>query len=184
MRRLIRPAASLLVLALIAALGLFASDVRAQPAPGERPTNLTASLVEGGVQLNWEAPQAGAEQVSGYQILRRRPDAGEARLLVLVDDTGSAATSYLDASATAPGVEYLYRVKARRGAELSGWTNNVRLTYSAPPVGEPDLVDEPEPDPDDEPSEDRGLPGSADRRAAPTAASPRTRRRAPISASR
>ena len=77
---------------------------------------------------------------------------GEARLLILVADTGSAATSYLDASATAPGVEYLYRVKARRGDELSGWTNNVRLTYSAPPpapVGTPD--------PDGEPSEGRGV---------------------------
>ena len=132
--------------ALLVALCLFVSDVWAQTGPEQKPSNLTASLVVDGIQLNWEAPQARAEEVSGYQILRRRPDEGEARLLVLVADTGSAATSYLDASATAPGVEYLYRVKARRGDELSGWTNNVRLTYSAPP-----------PDPDDEPSEDRGV---------------------------
>ena len=144
--------------ALLVALCLFVSDVWAQAGPEQKPSNLTASLVVDGIQLNWEAPQARAAEVSGYQILRRRPDEGESRLLVLVDDTGSAATSYLDASATAPGVEYLYRVKARRGDELSGWTNNVRLTYSAPPpapVGEPDPVDEP--DSDDEPSEDRGV---------------------------
>ena len=142
--------------ALLVALCLFVSDVWAQAGPEQKPSNLTASLVEGGVQLNWDAPQARAAEVSGYQILRRRPDEGESRLLVLVDDTGSAATSYLDASATAPGVEYLYRVKARRGDELSGWTNKVRLTYSAPPPDpEPDPVDEP--DSDDEPSEDRGV---------------------------
>ena len=122
---------------------LFVSDVWAQPAPEESPSNLTAGLVAGGIQLDWEAPRARAAEISGYQILRRRPDAGEARLLILVADTGSVATSYLDASATAPGVEYLYRVKARRGDELSGWTNNVRLTYSAPP---PAPVAAPDPD--------------------------------------
>ena len=143
---------------------LFVSDVWAQPAPEESPSNLTAGLVAGGIQLDWEAPRARAAEISGYQILRRRPDAGEARLLILVADTGSAATSYLDASATAPGVEYLYRVKARRGDELSGWTNNVRLTYSAPPPA-PVAA----PDPDGEPSEGRGVArisgpsGSADR---------------------
>ena len=140
-------------MALVAAHGLlFVSDVWAQPAPEESPSNLTAGLVAGGIQLDWEAPRARAAEISGYQILRRRPDAGEARLLILVADTGSAATSYLDASATEPGVEYLYRVKARRGDELSGWTNNVRLTYSAPPPA-PVAA----PDPDGEPGEGRGV---------------------------
>ena len=151
MRRLLRQAVSLLALALIAALGLFASDVWAQPALGQKPSDLSAGLVAAGIQLNWEAPQERSDEVSGYQILRRRPNEGEARLLILVADTGSAATGYLDASATEPGIEYLYRVKARRGDELSGWTNNVRLTYSAPP---PDPDDEPDPD---TPSEDRGV---------------------------
>ena len=140
-------------MALVAAHGLlFVSDVWAQPAPEESPSKLTAGLVAGGIQLDWEAPRARAAEISGYQILRRRPDAGEARLLILVADTGSAATSYLDASATEPGIEYLYRVKARRGDELSGWTNNVRLTYSAPPPA-PVAA----PDPDGEPGEGRGV---------------------------
>ena len=143
---------------------LFVSDVWAQPAPEESPSNLTAGLVAGGIQLDWEAPRARAAEISGYQILRRRPDAGEARLLILVADTGSVITSYLDASATERGVEYLYRVKARRGDELSGWTNNVRLTYSAPPPA-PVAA----PDPDGEPGRGRGVAqisgpsGSADR---------------------
>ena len=140
------------VAALIAALSiLFVGEIQAQPALGQKPSELSAGLVAGGIQLNWEAPQERSDEVSGYQILRRRPNEGEARLLILVADTGSAATGYLDASATEPGIEYLYRVKARRGDELSGWTNNVRLTYSAPP---PDPVGEPDPD---APSEDRGV---------------------------
>ena len=146
------------VAALIAALSiLFVGEIQAQPALGQKPSELSAGLVAGGIQLNWEAPQERSDEVSGYQILRRRPNEGEARLLILVADTGSAATGYLDASATEPGIEYLYRVKARRGDELSGWTNNVRLTYSAPPpdpVNEPDPVVEPDPD---APSEDRGV---------------------------
>ena len=133
---------------------LFVSDVWAQPAPEESPSNLTAGLVAGGIQLDWEAPRGRAAEISGYQILRRRPDQGETRLLILVADTGSAATSYLDASATAPGLEYLYRVKARRGDELSGWTNNVRLTYSAPPPASVAA-----PDPDGEPGRGRGVAG-------------------------
>ena len=79
-------------MALVAAHGLlFVSDVWAQPAPEESPSKLTAGLVAGGIQLDWEAPRARAAEISGYQILRRRPDAGEARLLILVADTGSAA---------------------------------------------------------------------------------------------
>ena len=132
--RLLAGTALAATVALLVALCLFVSDVWAQAGPEQKPSNLTASLVVGRhpAQLGG-ASGARPTEVSGYQILRRRPDEGEARLLVLVADTGSAATSYLDASATAPGVEYLYRVKARRGDELSGWTNNVRLTYSAPP---------------------------------------------------
>ena len=128
-------ACSVVVAALVAVISvLFAGDVRAQPTAAESPGALSAGLVAAGIQLNWEAPRERADEVSGYQVLRRRPQEGEARLLILVADTGSPATSYLDASASQPGIEYLYRVKAIRDGELSGWTNNVRLTYRAPPA--------------------------------------------------
>ena len=39
-----------------------------------RPQNLTASADTDGISLNWDAP---AGQVDGYEILRRRPHAGE-----------------------------------------------------------------------------------------------------------
>ena len=142
----VRRSASILALALIAALGLFSSEVWAQSAVEEKPSNLTAQVVAAGIQLNWNAPQARAAEVDGYQILRRRPDEGEALLLVLVADTGSTATSYLDATATEPGVSYIYRVKARRGHELSRFANKVQLTYTAPePEPQPTLQPEPAP---------------------------------------
>ena len=140
----VRRSASILAVALIAAFGLFSSEVWAQSAVEEKPSNLTAQVVAAGIQLNWNAPQARAAEVDGYQILRRRPDEGEALLLVLVADTGSTTTRYLDDTATEPGVSYIYRVKARRGHELSRIANKVQLTYTAP---EPQPTLQPEPAP-------------------------------------
>ena len=67
-------------------------------------------------------------------------------------NTGSTATSYLDATATEPGVSYIYRVRARRGTELSRMANKLQLTYTAPepapePIPEPTLETTPTLDP-------------------------------------
>ena len=56
----VRRSASILALALIAALGLFSSEVWAQSAREEKPSNLTAQVVAAGIQLNWNAPEARA----------------------------------------------------------------------------------------------------------------------------
>ena len=137
-RPLVTRAASMLGLALIAALALFASEVWAQKPPvAEKPLNLTGQVVAGGIQLNWEPPAARAAEVDGYQVYRRRPDQGETLLLVLVANTGSTATSYLDATATEPGVSYIYRVRARRGTELSRMANKLQLTYTPRPSRHP-----------------------------------------------
>ena len=153
MRPLAIRAALILGLALIAALGLFASEVWAQKPPvAEKPLNLTGQVVAGGIQLNWEAPAARAAEVDGYRVYRRRPDQGETLLLVLVANTGSTATSYLDATATEPGVSYIYRVRAWRGTELSRMANKLQLTYTAPeptpePIPEPTMETTPTLDP-------------------------------------
>ena len=68
------------------------------------PSNLTAAIADGGVILNWSSPVQDAASVTGYEILRRRPKEGEDTLLVLVADTGSTATTYVDATANEPGV--------------------------------------------------------------------------------
>ena len=97
------------------------------------PTNLTAEAVASGIQLNWRTPDALADEITGYQILRRRPEEGENRLVILVQDTGSKSTSYLDESANDPGVAYLYRIKAiRDGRYISKSSNKAQLTYTQP----------------------------------------------------
>ena len=67
------------------------------------------------------------DSVTGYQVLRRRPTEGEDTLLVYVDDTGSAATTYTDPDAPA-SIQYAYRVKAINRGGLSQWSNYVRAT--------------------------------------------------------
>ena len=91
------------------------------------PSNLTAAIADGGVILNWSSPVQDAASVTGYEVLRRRPKEGEGALLVLAADTGSTATTYLDATANEPGVRYGYRVKALRGSEKSSRSNYARV---------------------------------------------------------
>ena len=88
-----------------------------EPDPADlAPSNLTASLVDGGVSLTWDAPAEQTDSITGYAILRA---VGEAELTVLVADTSSKATSYTDATATEKGSTYAYQVKALRNGEES-----------------------------------------------------------------
>ena len=91
------------------------------------PSNLTAAIADGGVILNWSSPTEDTASVTGYEVLRRRPKEGEGALLVLVADTGSTATTYVDATANEPGTRYVYRVKALRGGEKSSRSNYARV---------------------------------------------------------
>ena len=100
------------------------------------PTNLTAEIVDGGVTLSWDAPAEDTGSITGYEVLRRRPRQGENTLLVYVADTRSTSTSYTDAAANEPGELYVYGVKALRGGEKSGRSNdvNVDIPEPTPPV--------------------------------------------------
>ena len=98
--------------------------------PPGRPRNLTGvANADGTVTLSWEAPDD--DSVTGYQILRRRPTEGENSLLVYVEDTGSAATTYSDANVSA-GIKHVYRVQAINAAGLSKRSNAVRITPTQP----------------------------------------------------
>ena len=106
-------AAVVLALCLVGALAAFLvypvyaqSDDRASA-----PSNLSASIAEGGVLLSWSAPAQDAASVTGYEILRRRSTEEEKTLLVLVADTRLTATVHVDTTANEPGVRYVYRVK-------------------------------------------------------------------------
>ena len=96
------------------------------PALPSRPTNLTATVNDdGSITLNWDAPDSGT--VTGYQILRRRPHMGEDTLLVYVENTGSAATTYTDTDTT-PGTRHTYRVKAINDGGVGQRSNYARVT--------------------------------------------------------
>ena len=93
--------------------------------PPPAPTNLTGTINDdGSITISWTAPED--DSVTGYQVLRRRPQWGETELEVYVDDTGGRETSYRDTN-TVEHIRYVYRVKARNSAGLSEWSNFVRL---------------------------------------------------------
>ena len=79
----------------------------AQAAAPAAPTGLAAgSVSHDSVSLTWQDPED--DSITGYQVLRRSRDGdefedgqGAAEFVAVVDDTGSAATSYTDTSVTA-----------------------------------------------------------------------------------
>ena len=100
------------------------------------PKRLVAVSVEDGVKLTWQAPGAGADSVTGYEILRRRPRMGEQALTTLVADSGSTDTVYVDDSVQVD-VVYFYRVKALRGEVVSQQSNFVKITHQEPTSDDP-----------------------------------------------
>ena len=103
--------------------------VAALPPPA--PTNLVVSdNGNGTLTLTWDAPDD--DSVTGYQVLRRRPNEGEKTLLIHVADTGSTDTTLTDEDVTI-GTQHVYRVKAISAAGLSGASNLVRATPASPP---------------------------------------------------
>ena len=122
------------------------ADTPAAPDPADlAPSGLEVSLVENRVTLTWDAPASDAASVTGYEILRRRPNEGEAALTTLVADTGNAETGYTDDTANEPGVSYTYRVKALRDGEQSRVSNYARIDL-------PDDYAQDTPEPEEEPS--------------------------------
>ena len=95
--------------------------------PPPAPQNLSAaSNGDGTITLTWDAPED--DSVTGYQILRRRPQEGENALEIYVSDTGSTSTGYTDAGAPA-GTRYVYRVKAINEAGAGQRSNYVRIDH-------------------------------------------------------
>ena len=83
--------------------------------------NLSATAEVGKVTLDWDAPE-GEVSVTGFNIMR---GADEDSLRLLVPDTGSVATSYIDEAVTS-GEAYTYSVAA-----LNGQTNGPEVTVFA-----------------------------------------------------
>ena len=100
-------------------------EEQAPTEPPPAPTGLTGTINDDGtITLSWTAPED--DSVTGYQVLRRRPEWEETEMEVYVDDTGSPAATYTDTN-TVEYTRYVYRVKARNAAGLSEWSNFVKI---------------------------------------------------------
>ena len=94
------------------------------PSPPAAPTSLAvSSTTHDSVSLTWDDP--GDSTIESYQILRRSRDGtgygddlGSTEFAVIVDNTGSAATTHTDTSVTAR-TRYIFRLKARNPHGLS-----------------------------------------------------------------
>ena len=94
------------------------------------PTGLTGALDgNGGVTLSWTDPYDSA--ITGYRVLR---GADARSLVVIAEDTGSAAVSYTDA-APAANATHVYAVQARNAAGLSQLSATFSATTLNPPFG-------------------------------------------------
>ena len=100
--------------------------------PPAKPTGLSATATHDRVVLTWDDP--GDDSITGYVILRRvRENDVGGEFSVLVPDTGSAATTYID-DTVAPSTTYTYRIKATNGAGTSERSRWFHIDIPAAPV--------------------------------------------------
>ena len=116
------------------------ADPDATPPP---PTNLRAIVSHNKVRLDWNAPNVD-ENITGYRILRSLADV---ELAVIVQDTGSASTSYSDDTVSA-GTEYKYAVTTLISTTVSAQSETIRATTLDAPLPTPTSVPTPTPYPD------------------------------------
>ena len=95
--------------------------------PPAKPTGLLTAASHDNVLLAWDNPDD--DTITGYQILRG-DDADS--LAVLLDDTGSATSSYTDSNVAAQ-TTYVYAVRGRNADGLGPRSDPVTVTTSAAP---------------------------------------------------
>ena len=141
------------IAALALAMTLLFSPVQAQEGSApDKPTGLSATATHDQVVLTWDDPND--DSITGYVILRRvRVNNTGGEFSELVADTGTAATTYTDATVKA-NTTYTYRIKAinEHGvSERSRWFH-----IDVPAAPEPEEEQAPEP-----PAKPRGLSATA-----------------------
>ncbi len=141
------------IAALALAMTLLFSPVQAQEGSApDKPTGLSATATHDQVVLTWDGP--GDASITGYVILRRvRVNNTGGEFSELVADTGTAATTYTDATVKA-NTTYTYRIKATNEhgvSERSRWFH-----INVPAAPEPEEEQAPEP-----PDQPTGLDATA-----------------------
>ena len=141
------------IAALALAMTLLFSPVQAQEGSApDKPTGLSATATHDQVVLTWDDP--GDASITGYVILRRvRVNNTGGEFSELVADTGTAATTYTDATVKA-NTTYTYRIKATNEhgvSERSRWFH-----INVPAAPEPEEGQAPEP-----PDQPTGLDATA-----------------------
>ena len=108
--------------------------------PPAKPRNLSATASHDSVTLTWDDP--GDDSITGYVILRRnRDDDPKGYFDELVENTGTAATTYTD-NMVAANTNYTYRIKA---INEHGVSQRSRWCHIATPAA-PEPETPPEPD--------------------------------------
>lgn len=100
--------------------------------PPARPKGLTGTTTHNSVTLTWNTSTDST--ITSYQILRWQrgvDDPGDFQ--TLQDNTASNAATYVDTDVVA-GERYVYRIKARNAAGLSGWSNYFNANLPNAPV--------------------------------------------------
>ena len=104
----------------------------AVPAKPGRPS---AAVTPGFVTLTWDAPNDAS--ITGYVILRRdKAIHPQGTFVPVAPDTGTAATTYTDASVE-PAKQYVYRTQARNAhgeSERSSWVRGYTPAVPVPAV--------------------------------------------------
>ena len=101
------------------------------------PSNVEAVAIQGGVGLDWDAPEADAESITGYRILR-----SSSPEVVLVKDTKSDVTEFIDDTVYDQGL-YTYRIEGLRGNVKSDSSNSRTILFvDNEPVAAPQVSGE------------------------------------------
>ena len=104
--------------------------------PPAKPTGLSSEVSHNTVILTWADPND--DSITGYVILRRDKDIHEeGTFLTVAPDTGSAETTYIDASIE-PERRYVYRIKAINADGVSERSSWVRAYTPAVPDPAPE----------------------------------------------
>ena len=106
-------------------------DTPSAPEPPAKPTGVLSAASSETVILDWDDPED--DSITGYRILRRDQDNNQdGGFQTLVEDTGSAATTYTD-DTVEPERSYVYRVLAISPHGVSAPSHDVEAQTPADP---------------------------------------------------